>query len=113
VEIEAKFLVADEETLTRLELADELASFQLLPGRPLEVRDVYLDTDDRCLLAAGYALRKRRQNGNCLLTVKGLSALEGAVHRRTESEAQLPEDAPQERWPSEEMRELLDRIAKG
>jgi len=113
VEIEAKFLVADEETLTRLEVADELASFQLLPGRLLEVRDVYLDTDDRRLLAAGYALRKRRQNGNYLLTFKGLSALEGAVHRRREFEAQLPEDAPQERWPSEEMRELLDRIAKG
>jgi CHAD domain-containing protein len=107
LEIEAKFAVPDAETATRLETADQLGGYGLSVARARVVTDTYLDTRDRTLLAAGYALRKRRQPERIVITLKGLGGVDHAVHRREEYETELPSDTPPPDWPSCELRERL------
>ncbi|MBE9506456.1 MAG: CYTH domain-containing protein, partial [Chloroflexi bacterium] len=61
MEIEAKFALPDAETLRRLQAIDHLAGFALSTGQVKQMRDTYLDTADRLILAAGYACRRREQ----------------------------------------------------
>jgi CHAD domain-containing protein/transposase-like protein len=113
MEIEAKFVLPDPETMHRLETAESLAGFPLLPGRVEEIHDSYLDTADRRIMAAGYACRKREQSGGILVTLKQLRAAEGAVHRREELQVSLASDLPPERWPDSTVRDrLLDITAR-
>ena len=80
MEIEAKFAVPDLETLQRLQAAEHLAGFALSAGRVERVRDTYLDTTERLILAAGYACRQREreQDEGVLITLKGLGGAEDA-----------------------------------
>ena len=70
MEIEAKFALPDVGTLERLAQAETLLDFRLGPAVTRTVQDVYLDTPDRRLLAAGYACRRREDGDRILLTVK-------------------------------------------
>ena len=79
--------------LTRIE------RYTLAEGRVEAVHDEYIDTQDRALLSAGYACRKRRSKGELRVTVKGLAAVEGEIHRREELEVVLPADTPPVSWP--------------
>jgi CHAD domain-containing protein len=107
MEIEAKFVVPDLETMHRLETAERLAGFELLPGGVQDLQDRYLDTADGRIMASGYACRKREQDGGILVTLKQLSPADGAVHRREELQVSLPSDLPPERWPESEVRERV------
>ena len=63
-EVEAKFTVADP-TLLR-ELAKQkptLSGYRFGPPTTSELRDVFLDTPDYCLLRHGYYLRIRSEDG--------------------------------------------------
>ena len=72
MEIEAKFTLPDEQVL------EILAGLSELDGHPLSVpvrrtmTDVYLDTQDRLIRAAGYTCRKRSSRKKALVTVKRL-----------------------------------------
>ncbi|HET89530.1 MAG TPA: CHAD domain-containing protein [Chloroflexi bacterium] len=92
MEIEAKFSIPDLETFHRLQALDALAGFDLAASQVEHVHDVYLDTEDRRILAAGYACRRREQGQQVKITLKGLGGAEGAVHRREEWEVSLLAD---------------------
>ena len=81
MEIEAKFALSDLETLRRLQTIDHLAGFALSASRVKQVRDTYLDTVDRLILAAGYACRQREQDEGVLVTLKGLGGVR--KHKRS------------------------------
>ena len=90
-EIEAKFVIPDAGVSRRLKLLRRLAGFTLGERKVSRVQDTYLDTRDRSLMTAGLACRVRRQSdGQLLLTVKGLGASTGGIHRRDELELLLP-----------------------
>jgi len=98
MEIEAKFAVPDVETFQRLRAVDHLAGFALSAGQAKQVRDTYLDTPGRLILAAGYACRQREQDEGVLITLKGLGGAKDAVHRREELQVLLPTGAPSAQW---------------
>jgi CHAD domain-containing protein len=99
MEIEAKFAVPDSETFQRLQTIDQLAGFALGTGRVKQVHDTYLDTPGQLILAAGYACRRREQDGRILMTLKGLETIAGAVQRREELEVTLSSNEPPLNWP--------------
>ena len=100
MEIEAKFSVPDVETFHRLRATQQLAGYPLSAGQAKQVQDTYLDTQDRSILAAGYACRWREGREGTLITLKGLGGAEGAIHRREELEIQIPAYQPPEEWPA-------------
>jgi len=110
MEVEAKFVLPDAETFRRLQAVDRLAGFALSAAQVKEVRDTYLDTSERAILAAGYACRQREQDEDLLITLKGLGGAEGAVHRREELEILLPADAPPADWPPSPVRDQVIRL---
>jgi inorganic triphosphatase YgiF len=107
MEIEAKFNVPDREVLQRLQALDRLAGFDLAAGRVKRVRDTYLDTTARHIFSAGYACRLRQQGDEYLVTLKGLSGAQDAIHRRLELEAIVPPVLSPAQWPASPARERL------
>ncbi len=107
MEIEAKFALPDLQTLRRLEAAEHLAGFDLLPGKVRQVHDTYLDTAGQHLLSAGYACRRRAEADGLLFTLKQLKESQGPVHRREELEVLLTSDQPPAEWPDSPAREQL------
>jgi len=113
MEIEAKFVLPDLATFHHLQSIDLLAGFVLSTGEAKQVRDTYLDTAERLILAAGYSCRQREQHEGVLLTLKGLKGAEGAVHRREELEMLLSDDQPADLpqlWPSSPLRDQVHRL---
>ncbi len=116
MEVEAKFAVPDARTFQRLQAIEHLADFSLSQGQVKQVRDTYLDTAKRAILASGYACRQRTENADSvareasrsvLITLKGLRGAEGAVHRREELEVFLPSEQPPAHWPESPARDLV------
>jgi inorganic triphosphatase YgiF len=116
-EIEAKFIVPDGKTFEALKTTSVLASFSLTPGRLFSVHDRYLDTPGGALRAAGYACRRREQEGGIIMTLKAIRTssdpLAAAIHRRQELEVHLPADAPPALWPPGEARETALAVVRG
>lgn len=103
MEVEAKFTIPDMDTVERLKRVVRLGAF--LPGEAVQrkVVDTYLDTGARDLLAIGYTCRIRVQDGQRLLTIKGLGRADSVIQERIESEIALEEEAAvsPEAWPEE------------
>ena len=110
MEIEAKFALPDAEVYRRLQEADCLDGFALSAGKVKHVRDIYLDTANRAILAAGYSCRRREQKDTLLITLKRLEKAEEAIHRREELEVLLPTDLPPEQWHDSEVRERVMQL---
>ncbi|MFO0933583.1 MAG: CHAD domain-containing protein [Planctomycetota bacterium] len=86
-EVETKFCV--EDAARRRNLLGCLGIGPGRSGRTEPVHDVYLDTEERALLAAGYGLRlRRRGDGRCEATLKGFGApdADGVVEREEHTE---------------------------
>ena len=111
MEIEAKFVIPNAETYQRLQALEVVAGMTLAPGHVRHVHDIYLDTVDRAILAAGYACRRREQDDGVSITLKGLMRTEGAIHRREELEAVLTKDLPPKNWPASPARDRLLELA--
>ena len=119
MEIEAKFSAPDAAALERLDLLDELAGYQGGSREVAEMSDIYLDSDDRVLQAAGIVCRRRDRGDRVVITVKRRSGAPGgaqgtgtgdAIHRRAEWEIDLPASSPAGRpasWPAGEAREQV------
>ena len=107
MEIEAKFTIPDRETCKRLQETDQLAGFLLSTGHSRRVHDFYLDTVELAIKTAGYACRKREQDGTFVIALKELAEAEGFIHRRKEFEVSLPADLPPEKWPDSPTRNLI------
>lgn len=88
IEIEAKFIAdaaAVDDLLGQAELGP---GCRLGPARGTLSLDVYLDTPERALLAAGFSLRIRQTGEGTWVTLKGKTRSDGgSVHRRVEIEA--------------------------
>jgi CHAD domain-containing protein len=106
LEIEAKFSVPDEQTFDRLQQTSELAGFSLGQASITELYDLYLDTAQDALRAAGYSCRLRRAGDHYLASLKALDSASGSIHRRIEHEVQLPGPLPPEQWPASAARDL-------
>jgi inorganic triphosphatase YgiF len=104
IEIEAKFCVPDSQVYAQLERLETLAGCSLSNRRVIHIEDTYLDTRDWLLLRSGYSLRRRVTAGSIRMTLKGLSAGEGAVHRREEIELLLDSRTPPASWPRTPLR---------
>ena len=104
-EVEAKFIVPDREASNAIQAADALAGYRLQPGRLIKVNDAYLDTPGHAFLAAGYACRRREQEGGIIMTLKATAPSLGVIHRREELEARLLHDCPPALWPPGEARD--------
>ena len=126
MEIEAKFSAPDATTLERLDRLGELAGYQVTGREVAEMSDVYLDSDDRALQAAGLVCRRRDRGDRVVITVKGrggalgggeaeggaesAARAGGAIHRRAEWETDLPAGASADlpaSWPAGEAREQV------
>ena len=107
MEIEAKFIIPDKESCKRLQETDQLAGFLLSTGHSRRIHDFYLDTAELAIKKAGYACRKREQDGRFVIALKELVEAEGCIHRRKEFEASLPADLPPEQWPDNPTRNLI------
>ena len=105
MEIEAKFAVPDQATFERLKSMQQLAGFTLLAGKVKRMHDTFLDTPDRRMGAAGYVCRRREVSGQVVMTIKGGSKIEGAIHQREELEVTLPADVPPQQWPDSPIRD--------
>lgn len=110
MEIEAKFVLPNAEVFHRLQEADHLVDFALSAGQAKHMRDIYLDTANRVILAAGYACRRREQEGGVLITLKKLGKAKGAIHRREEFEVLLPADRPPAQWPNSQVRDRVIQL---
>jgi len=109
MEIEAKFSVANPAVYWQLQTANQLAGYSLSTVQVKDIRDTYLDTRQRRILAAGYSCRRRETREGIVMTLKSLDSAEGAVHRRGEWEVTLAVDQPPAKWPDSPVR---DRVLK-
>jgi len=113
MEVEAKFLVADEATLARLIETASLAGCDVEPGEARRDVDTFLDTPDRRLLAAGYYFRRRETGDGVRFTLKQLVAPSDGVLRREEIEALVAADVPIAEWPAGELRQRVEQLTGG
>jgi CHAD domain-containing protein len=113
MEVEAKFLVPDEETLARLVETASLAGYDVGTGTERRDADTFLDTPGRRLLAAGFYFRRRETDDGVRLTLKELVAPAEGVLRRQEIEALVAADVPVPEWPRGELRTRVEQLTGG
>ena len=113
MEVEAKFLVPDEQTLERLCETGSLAGYSVAPGAERHDADTFLDTSGRRLLAAGFYFRRRETDDGVRLTLKQLVTPTDGVLRREEIEALVAADVPVEEWPDGELRSRVELLTGG
>ncbi len=113
MEVEAKFLVPDAETLARLVETAALGGYRVEPGAERHDADTFLDTPGRRLLAAGYYFRRRETDDGVRLTLKQLVAPAEGVLRREEIEALVAADVPVAEWPDGELRSRVESLTGG
>lgn len=117
VEVELK-LRGGEEPLAQLADADRLGPATLGAARPVDERDVYLDTGDGALAAARWACRLRAREGRQWISCKGPAQHEPgeALQRRPEVDGPAPADgavAAVGAWPPSAARDLVALLAGG
>lgn len=84
-EIEYKWRVSGERDVQKLREGLVAAGATLTPPRRLEIRDHYVDTEDRFFLRAGVRCRIRSKNGRWEITLKSTGSSSGnGVFTRTE-----------------------------
>ncbi|MFC2031474.1 CHAD domain-containing protein, partial [Chloroflexota bacterium] len=113
VEIEAKYLLPDEETFQHLLETTNLAGFSLGAVCEAEILDRYFDTASGSVRAWGYACRVRRKGDSYVATLKGMGEESSAVHRRIEHEVMLHEPLPPQKWPPSAARDLALNLCAG
>jgi len=108
IEVELKYRVRDAEAAARLGALRTLGGLRVA-GRPrqVQVEDRYLDTADRALERAGYAVRLRRGPRMTILSVKASNEAASALHRREELEGPADLSLDPHAWPSSAARSLV------
>ncbi len=115
MEIESKFLVADEVDFQALESLSELAIYALSEAKVRLIEDIFLDTENRAIMAAGYYLRVRKTQGEngAWVTIKSLGGFEGGTHKREEYVSFLPEGASVIGCPDFRIRNMIFEFTAG
>lgn len=95
MEMELKFLVTNEADFQALESLSELASYVLSEAEVQTIEDIFLDTENRSIMVAGYFLRvrKNQEEPGSMVTIKNLGGFEDGTHSREEYNSFLPEGA--------------------
>jgi inorganic triphosphatase YgiF len=114
-EIEAKLLADRPERLMELADAPTVGRATLGPALAFDELDVYLDTADGRLAAAGWACRLRERSGVFQVSLKGPpeSDADAWVHRRPELEGPASAALDPETWPRSSARDFLDELRAG
>lgn len=114
MEIEAKFVIPDQDTMIRLQKVVRLGGYRLADPTtpPQQVFDRYLDTPTRALYQNGYACRIRSQNDRQTVSLKGLGEADSAIHQRFELETgpAVGLSADLQTWPPGEVRERVAQL---
>jgi len=115
MEIESKFLVTEETDFQALEKLSELASYALSQAEIQIIEDIFLDTENRAIMAAGYYLRMRKALGEegKWVTIKSLGGFEGGTHRREEYVSFLPEKVSVLECPDFRIRNMIFDFTAG
>jgi CHAD domain-containing protein len=115
LEIEAKYAIADERTFERLRSLDKIGDYTLTPCGEQDVADVYLDTEGRDLLNAGWGCRVRDgvRPGRSLVTLKSIGRARGSVHRREEHEIEVAAGLGIDAWPPGPVRDTALEVSSG
>jgi inorganic triphosphatase YgiF len=94
-EIEAKFIIRRPEQVAKALRVLSANGFSVKDcGTKLHV-DRYFDTEDWSILAAAWACRIRRRNGEAKLTLKSLHGPDGSVFVREEISQPIPDEDPE------------------
>ncbi len=115
MEIESKFLVTEEADFHALEGLSRLASYALSEAKVQQIEDIFYDTEDRAIMAAGYYLRVRKalgENGRWV-TIKSLGGFESGTHRREEYVSFLPEGMSVLECPDLNIRSMIFEFTAG
>jgi CHAD domain-containing protein len=83
-EIEAKFIIRRPGQVDEAIRVLEASGFAIAPRGASTHADIYYDTEDWSVLAAGWVCRVRRQRGHDKVTLKSLEGAEAAVLVRSE-----------------------------
>ena len=117
IEVESKFLAADELTLQRLSTVGHLGAALLGQARVAHEVDRYLDTPDRRLAAGGWACRLRTRADRTIVSLKGTAASgrgdRSGLHRRPEAEGHADAEHAPSAWPRSDARDLLLELTAG
>jgi len=108
---EKRFALPDEATLESLAELDVLGELSLSAPLASGARDVYLDTTDRALLAAGYCCRRRESGAGILITVKTVARADDGTRGHEEIELEMPAYRHPVEWETGPGRELILGIA--
>ena len=111
VEIELKYRVDDRATADRVLEADHLGELSGVGARTktTQIEDRYVDTADRALERAGFAVRLRQRGAATIVSVKSLQHTEatGGASRRQELEGPADRVAPPADWPASDARSMV------
>ncbi len=107
MEIEAKFLVSDENIFSNLKKESSLSSFNVTDKSEAVFKDTYLDTVDMVIYSSGYSFRCREKNDKVVYTLKSLKSADPLIHRREEIELVLSEKKNVENWKDSELKSLI------
>ncbi|MBN1423465.1 CHAD domain-containing protein [Candidatus Fermentibacteria bacterium] len=107
-EIEAKFAMPDEQTLSGLSTVSSLGSFRLGAATTVEIQDVYFDTQTRAVHEAGFVLRRRTALGEVTMTLKRCAPAADGIYRREEISVQA--HGPPRDWPEGAARDMAMNI---
>ncbi len=115
MEIESKFLVTEETDFQALENLSGLASYALSKPEIQEIEDIFLDTEGRDIMTAGYYLRIRKAYGEDgrWVTIKSLGGFESGTHRREEYVSFLPEKLSVLECPDFRIRNMIFEFTAG
>lgn len=111
-ELELKYAIDDVDAVGRW-LDDELPPADGDGWQAVDVTDTYFDTADHALARAGFGARLRRIGSHTTLELKSNAAVDGALHRRVEVEADASPALDAQAWPPSEGREIVERLAGG
>ncbi|GEM_PF-354125 len=107
MEIEAKFLVSDENIFINLKKESSIDSFNVTDKSEAVFKDTYLDTVDMVIHSSGYSFRCREKNDKVIYTLKSLKSADPLIHRREEIELVLSEKKNVENWKDSELKSLI------
>lgn len=114
-EVELKLRASGAAIIEALAAAETLGEAILGPPLTFDEVDVYLDTRDGRLAAAGWACRLRDRGAGHIVSLKGpADAISGTgIHRRPEHEGPATESVNPDRWPPSAARERLLGLSGG
>ncbi len=118
MEIEAKFQISDEDSISELLSIDQIGDYHLSECETIPIIDEYLDSKKRILLELGYYCRIRMMNtdghpNKIEVTLKNLAQVKDDIHTRTEETVHLSDYTQSvQRWPESKARDLVEQMIK-